>query len=512
MTLSITVLPEPALEFRYNQLVEDPHAGLALFGPFDTDFSGRPTGITYGVVGTPEGIELFGAFSSKICKPIISQPYGDPDENKKPQLLWPPFPGFEAVFGAMWPDKPAWIYSLDRKALTAAARHNDRHRRAYDVSNLYLDAIKDASERDEAFNLILCVIPDEVYENCRPKSRVVRGIGEFVTSRERIFRRDQPHLFGEYDSKAYEMSVDFRRQLKGRAMEHNIPLQLVRESTLLLREYQKGDARGLTPLSDRAWNLSTTIYYKSGGKPWRLSTAREGVCYVGLAFRRSEIDANPQTACCAAQMFLDTGDGVVFRGEFGPWYSQEEKEFHLTDVAAENLLIGVLETYKAQGGRELKEIFLHSRSWIDDKEFSGYKRACPVGVNLVGIRVRRDNDGLRLYRPGKWPVLRGSLWVLNDRTAYLWTTGFKPSVLSYDGWEVPVPLRIDIHHGNADIRQVASDILGLTKLNYNACRIGDSYPVTVGFSDAVGEILIGNPTVKVRKPAFKFWLFVETSG
>jgi phage terminase large subunit GpA-like protein len=25
-----------------------------------------------------------------------------------------------------------------------------------------------------------------------------------------------------------------------------------------------------------------------------------------------------RTAACAAQMFLDTGDGIVFRGEFGP--------------------------------------------------------------------------------------------------------------------------------------------------------------------------------------------------
>jgi hypothetical protein len=34
-----------------------------------------------------------------------------------------------------------------------------------------------------------------------------------------------------------------------------------------------------------------------------------------------------------------------------------------------------------------------------------------------------------------------------------------------------------------------------TKLNYNACKLGDSQPVTVKFSDAVGEILISNPSV-----------------
>ena len=43
---------------------------------------------------------------------------------------------------------------------------------------------------------------------------------------------------------------------------------------------------------------------------------------------------------------------------------------------------------------------------------------------------------------------------------------------------------------------MTQDIFGLTKLNDNACRLGDAEPVTVGFSDAVGEILIANPTVK----------------
>jgi hypothetical protein len=88
----------------------------------------------------------------------------------------------------------------------------------------------------------------------------------------------------------------------------------------------------------------------------------------------------------------------------------------------------------------------------------------------------------------------------------LWGSGFKPALLSYDGWDVPVPLRIDIQHGHADVTQVARDILGLTKLNYNACRMGDSSPVTVSFSDAVGEILISNPGIAKRRSQFRFYI------
>jgi hypothetical protein len=125
---------------------------------------------------------------------------------------------------------------------------------------------------------------------------------------------------------------------------------------------------------------------------------------------------------------------------------------------------------------------------------------------IVGVRVRTDFNGVKMFRPGEWPVIRGTFWKLNDHTGYLWASGFKPSLLTYDGWEVPTPLRIDIEHGDADIEQVAADIFGLTKLNYNACKLADSLPVTVGFSDAVGEILIANPGVRATSPSFKFYI------
>jgi hypothetical protein len=506
VTLGISVLAEPSLGFRYGQTIAAPYAGLSLFGPFDADASGRPSHITYGVVAAPEGLAAFRAFSMRLTLPIISRPYGDPRNDRKPQLLWPPFPGFEAAFGATWPAEAAWSRSLNREALLTDAQHSDKYRRAYSVCNHYLDGIRIAAERDEAFGLIICVVPDVVWLNCRPLSRVSNGIGVAVSKAERAHRRSQPDLFNPYTPEEYDLSVDFRRQLKARAMKYNIPLQLIRESTLTLREPAVTDSRNLTPFSDRAWNLSTAFYYKAGGKPWRLASARPGVCYVGLAFRRSELDAGPRTACCAAQMFLDTGDGVVFRGEFGPWYSERDDEYHLSADAAEDLLSGVLNAYAAQGGQRLSQIFLHSRSTISEEEFAGYRKACPSGVHLVGIRVRTDRNGLRLYRPGKWPVLRGTLWTINNRTAYLWATGFKPTLLSYDGWEVPAPLRIDIEHGDAEVGQVASDIFGLTKLNYNACKLGSGEPVTIGFSDGVGEILIGNPYIEVRRPSFKFYI------
>jgi hypothetical protein len=85
-------------------------------------------------------------------------------------------------------------------------------------------------------------------------------------------------------------------------MEFDIPIQIVRESTLVITEKIRKGLRGTNPLSDRLWNIGTTLFYKCGRKPWKTPWARDGVCYVGLAFRRD--DRDKRTACCAAQMFL----------------------------------------------------------------------------------------------------------------------------------------------------------------------------------------------------------------
>lgn len=500
MKPTISILQEPELEFRFGQKVHDPHDGLALFGPYDTDTPSHPKNITYGVIGTAEGIKAFKKWSEALNLPILPEP----DEDNK---IWPPYPGFEAIFHSTWPETPAWSHKINTNQLIEASKNLDHNKRTYDVVDLYLSALKIAKKKDEAFGVMVCVVPDEVWKNCRPESKVKDGTGFSIPKRQRDLRaKGQTDIFEDYDPEQYQLSKDFRRQLKARAMQFEIPIQIIRESTLRPHPKTHFSDRGLTPKTDRAWNLSSTLYYKAGGKPWRLSTAREGVCYIGIAFRRTDKNKRGPTACCAAQMFLDTGDGIVFLGENGPWYSPINKQCHLTKDAATNLLSGVLKTYEELDGRKLTEIFLHSRSSINKNEFEGYKKACPNGVKVVGIHVRTERIGLRLFRPGAWPVIRGTFLKLNNRTGFLWASGFKTRLETYDGWETPTPLRIDIEHGNAEIEQVTKDIFGLTKLNYNACKLGDSKPVTIGFSDAVGEILVTNPTIKTRHPNFKFYI------
>ncbi len=286
-------------------------------------------------------------------------------------------------------------------------------------------------------------------------------------------------------------------------MVEEVPLQIIRESTLEVTEQVRLGLPGANPLSDRLWNFGTGVYYKCGKKPWLIRSTRAGVCYIGLAYRKPA--KRGSSACCAAQMFLDSGDGLIFVGEFGPWYSDERREFHLTPDKAHELLSGTLSAYYRHGGQPLSEVFLHSRSGFDTGEFEGFKSACPAGTRVVGIRVSMNRTGLRLFRHdnhpkvsqrGRYPVLRGVLWQRTRRHGLLFTNGFKPRIATYDGWEVPVPLEITVQHGEGELTSIANDILGLTKVNYNTCQLGEGQPITVKYSDRVGEILLANPEVE----------------
>jgi hypothetical protein len=509
-------LGEPLLQFGNGQTAEDPRDGLALFGPAEP----RAAMPEHVVIGTSVGIELWNEWVATLNAPAACI---DPTRHR----AWPPFPGFDVAFGAKWP-KPLRSYAIDVRQLSEASRKSDRFDRAFAVANLYMEQLGPLAKLDSRPSLVVCVVPDEVYENCRPKSSVAlsdrsdegRTRDQVNFLRQAIDDRDvgQSRMFDEQDpavaaaleqmddfEEARGLSPDFRRQLKARMMEHELPVQIVRESTLRITSQVRNGEPGTNPLSDRLWNFGTAVYYKCGAKPWKTPWAREGVCYVGLAYKLTEDGRN---ACCAAQLFLDSGDGVVFVGEFGPWYSEDRGEFHLPPDKAEALLRGTIETYQQQDGRPLKEIFLHSRSGINREEYEGFARACPSGVRLVAIRVRQDRGGLRLYRydehpnvakRGQHPVQRGVFWQRSERHGLLFTNGFKPRIATYDGFEVPVPVAITVQHGDADLTQVARDILGLTKLNYNACQLGEGQPITVKYSDRVGEILLANPGLSSEK-------------
>src|SRR5690606_40878780 len=126
------------------------------------------------------------------------------------------------------------------------------------------------------------------------------------------------------EAKPFEYEANFHNQLKARLLDTKQVIQVVRDSTLEVSKDPDARRRSLQDPASVAWNLGATAFYKSSGTPWRLANVREGVCYVGLVFKKLEAARGRDNACCGAQMFLHSGEGVVFKGAVGPWYSEND--------------------------------------------------------------------------------------------------------------------------------------------------------------------------------------------
>lgn len=506
--MNLIQLEEPKLLFAHGQGVEDPRDGLTLFGPLD---STGAYGVRYGVVGTELGIKRFRRWVERIQSPLV---------NEKPLRSRPPFPGFEAAFGIPWQPEPTLAAAIPDHELASCLHLDDKYKRVYETAKLFASRILTATKDEEAKpDLWFVVIPDDVYRFCRPRSSVPRDLrvtaaGKMKPSVARSFGKAPPlPLFTDWleDAKAYRYDPDFRHQLKAQLLAAQVPTQIVRESTVAYRDFTKKSGAPIRDLEvmepDIAWHLSAAAYYKLGARPWKLAGVREGVCYVGLVFKKEERSGDPRNACCAAQMFLDSGDGVVFKGNVGPWYNEQRGHFHLNLIAAHQLAEQAISAYKAKhGGTPPKEMFIHGRVRFSDPEWAGFQEVAGKATKLIGVRIR-EADSLRLYRQDSaMPILRGLALIRNPSLAFLWTRGFVPRLQTYPGREVPRPLMVDVCRGKMDITTILQDIMGLTKLNYNACRYADGVPVTLKFADAVGEILTsGFPTGDAPLP-FRYYI------
>jgi hypothetical protein len=231
------------------------------------------------------------------------------------------------------------------------------------------------------------------------------------------------------------------------------------------------------------------------------------VCYVGLVYKRNDLSADPRHACCAAQMFLTDGDGVVFRGALGPWFHADSRQFHLDKNAAKSLVEMVTAEYRSQHDQQApSELFIHATSTFTDEEWLGFSEGADASTNLVGVQIKKANEELKLFRPGAYPVIRGSALVTGERSAYLWTSGYAARLDTFMGPETPNPLLIRIVRGECPLRIVLEDILGLTKINFNSCLHNDGLPVTIRFANAVGDVLISAPIDSEPRLPFKFYI------
>jgi argonaute-like protein implicated in RNA metabolism and viral defense len=114
-----------------------------------------------------------------------------------------------------------------------------------------------------------------------------------------------------------------------------------------------------------------------------------------------------------------------------------------------------------------------------------------------------DDDG--------YPVRRGTAMKLDDFTALVWvhgaTTALHPRFKYFQGKRrIPAPLTVRRHAGRSDLKRLAEEILGLSKMNWNTFDLYTKLPATLHSSNEIARI--GSLLQRFGAASYDYRLFI----
>ena len=508
--LKALYLGEAPLYFRDGAMDIDPKRGLTLHGPVDSSKTMQT--IRIGIVSDSKGIQdvttCFEFLNSNTIRSSGEHPFTTLT-----------FPGFleafhsKLIFSERFNEE---LLSKEISHLIGIENPNFRIRRA---AELYGRKVESICDRVVVPDVIICHKPEVIEKEC--EERRIHGL----TKRERkkaeeIRKNVETHKILaplDDDTKSFiEMIIraDFRRILKSISVKRQagVPIQILKQSTIetlncsmkiptiSMVKHRKQDP------STIAWNIAVALYYKANHFPWRVGNLSSGSCYMGISFYYDRTTHERNMFASLAQIFTDTGEGMVVRGDSFNWDTKTKGGPHLTKESAQSLLQSALELYKKHHNDQLpNRVVIHKSSRYTTDEKQGFLDASD-GVPRYDYISLTSGRNVFFYRNGDNPVLRGTFVPMFGDSCLVFTGGYTPYLKSYFGPRVPRPLEITEHHGDTQLKELATEIIALTRLDWNTTRFNLSIPITLKFARKVGEILGSVPQGEKIQHQYRFYM------
>lgn len=456
-------LPEPELEFGFAGRHQEQRAGVALWGPADVEFASRPETIRCGMVGQRRDLDELQAWLDRCADGVAAR------DDTTLDTLFPAFPGL----------------GEEETFRTRLAFPRDAQR---ELTSGLLRRINDACSESATILAAVDLVSAEVHTLAEDAEADVVLIAR------------PPGVPDGAPADTDAVGLNFRDLLKARCIDVRIPIQVIRPKTWT------GGA-GVEDEATRAWNLVTALYYKSGGKPWRLARERHrrARCFVGISFTRA--DSGDELLTSVAQVFNELGDGVVVRGALAR-RSERDRQPHLTEADAADLLNASLRRYKEHHGNPPADITVHKTSSFSEGEREGFLRAAHASElhSCDLIWVTEAEDAFLIRGGSRYPPMRGTLLSLDEREHALYTHGSVPYYRTYPGMYVPRPLGIRPDDAERGIADIAAEILALSKLNWNRARMDMRKPITLLTAKRVGDVLRHVPSDVTPAARYAFYM------
>lgn len=471
-------LEEPHIEVGEGIAFPEPKMGWTLVGPL-----GKQSDIfdvTVGLIGDSDSIEKAKDFLERLRVAT----YG-----KDRSFLHIDFPGLER-FRIRLTIK--WIAEIDAQSIKERMEKTISLSERVETAALMIkEKIKALVAREPTPNVLILAYPQLIDQYCIQGAIGHRGTPKKTNLEKYIERMRAKHIpldsfLGLKPPEKLYRPVDLRSVLKSFCGELDVPIQIIRPSTL--EPYDPGKPKREDDATT-FWNLVVALFYKANHLPWRVKDLLEDTCYVGISFFRDRTDSsNVKTAL--AQVFAVDSEGFVFKGEKAT-VDEHTRSTHISKGEAARLTKRAIDAYSSNKDGELpKRVVVHKTSRFNDDELAGFKEGA-ANISKLTLVAFGDRD-IKLLRWGQQPAVRGTMVKLPDGSALLYTFGYIPYQSVYPGPRVPSPLEILECHGES-MEAVCREILALTKLNWNNAKYCTKAPMTIGFARRVATILRESP-------------------
>lgn len=482
--MRIELIKEPDLFFGKNSKCLDPQVGLLNFGPHGGSSmeDDKRISIRAGIIGTRRSIDKTRVWLNKLKYRIGAE------QRTKTEYKGIDYPGmrtdsplrFEVVV-----DKNCCA-EIEREFVRGLEEH-DRKERITMTLNRYCELFDDMTDAHPPPNILLLPIDDDVLKLCKEPYRRTDKI---------VYQHRE---FGDPSVSLVEI-FDFHNYLKAQAALRNFTTQLISPKTLAFSE-QKQSAALI------AWNFSVALYYKATGIPWKLADIDDKTCFIGVSFYNEISHSGKSVRASIAQVYLRTGESQVIRGEAFEWdEGPEKRNVRLTAEQMEKIIKDSIEHFQRQRQFVPKRVVVHKSTRFSEEELTGCQQACRK-IDSIDIVHIREFPGFRAYHDKyNYPVVRGTAF-FDERDALLFTSGYVPALATYPGPAVPRPLHLICQRLDTSIEGVCSDIMGLTKLDWNSSTFYTRVPVTIGVSRKVGAVMAEMVASKGEPPnSYKFFM------
>ena len=282
---------------------------------------------------------------------------------------------------------------------------------------------------------------------------------------------------------------DLHDYVKAHCVQKGVRTQLLRQETV-----NKGHQ------CEVLWWISQALYVKSLRTPFVLDTTDVGTVFVGIGYGFSKRSGQSGVVLGCSHIYDAAGQGLRYQlskisdpiwANRNPFLSKDDAI--RVGLQARQLFHDIYHKLP-------KRVVIHKRTPFLQSEIDGFSQALK-GVNDLELLTFEYERAWRFIAYNKYrksvdlfPVKRGTVLLMEDYKFLLWvhgtTRGFIENNRSYFQGKsrIPTPLRITRFAGSSSIESLATETLGLSKMDWNSYDLYSQMPATLETSGAIARI------------------------